>query len=55
MTVENLWFNKVGYKAELVITKKESFLQNKNFKKFYKVAALCNRSYIERSEEEKKS
>ena len=55
MTVENLWFNQVGYRAEMVSGKKEDFLRNKNFKKLYKVAALCNRSFIERDDESKKS
>lgn len=55
MTVENMWFNQVGYRAEMVNAKREDFLKNKNFKKLYKVAALCNRSFIERSDESKKS
>lgn len=55
MTVENLWFNQVGYKAEMVNAKKDDFWKNKNFKKLYKVAALCNRSFIERDDEQKKS
>jgi len=55
MTVENVWFNLVGYRADMVSAKREDFIKNKNFKKLYKVAALCNRSFIERNEESKKS
>jgi hypothetical protein len=55
MTVENLWFNGVGYKADMILGKRDDFLRNKNFRKYYKVASLCNRSFIEREDESKKS
>lgn len=45
----------MGYKADMVFAKRDDFLKNRNFKKLYKVAALCNRSFIERGEGEKKS
>ena len=39
----------------MINAKRLEFLKNKNFKKLFKVAALCNRSYIQREEESKKT
>lgn len=54
MTVENLWFNLTPYAADVVLGKREGFLKYKSFKKLFKVASLCNRSFIERDEKLKK-
>jgi hypothetical protein len=55
MTVVNLWFNQTGYKADMIFAKRDDFMKNKNFNKLFRVAALCNRSFIERTDESKKS